>query len=187
MQSTSLTLLQRVASRTDQAAWERFVDLYTPVLLFWARKSGLQNVDAEDAVQDILMHLLQELPKFEHNGVQRFRGWLHTVAQRKLCDRYRERQRKQIPRPQGLSSFAGPDDLAELCDDEYRRHLVASALGIMEAEFEPTTWRACYEHVTSGRSAAEIGRELGLSEGAVHVAKYRVLRRLRQELAGLLD
>ncbi len=57
----------------------------------------------------------------------------------------------------------------------------------MQADFEPTTWKACWEHIVSGRSAAEVGRELGLTEGAVYVAKYRVLRRLRENLQGLLD
>jgi RNA polymerase sigma-70 factor (ECF subfamily) len=57
----------------------------------------------------------------------------------------------------------------------------------MRAEFESSTWTACWEHVVSGRSAADVAAELGISEGAVYVAKCRVLRRLRQELKGLLD
>jgi RNA polymerase sigma-70 factor (ECF subfamily) len=57
----------------------------------------------------------------------------------------------------------------------------------MRTDFEPTTWQACVEHAVNDKTAAEVGRELGLSEGAVYVAKARVLRRLRQELLGLLD
>jgi RNA polymerase sigma-70 factor (ECF subfamily) len=57
----------------------------------------------------------------------------------------------------------------------------------MQTEFEQSTWRACWEHTVTGKSAAAVGQELGMSEGAVYVAKSRVLRRLRQELAGLME
>jgi RNA polymerase sigma-70 factor (ECF subfamily) len=57
----------------------------------------------------------------------------------------------------------------------------------MRAEFQLTTWRACWEYAVLGRPAAEVASELGVSAGAVYVAKSRVLSRLRQELKGLLD
>jgi RNA polymerase sigma-70 factor (ECF subfamily) len=57
----------------------------------------------------------------------------------------------------------------------------------MEAEFQPTTWKACWEIVVAGRSPEEVAAELGITTNAVYVAKSRVLRRLRQELHGLLD
>jgi RNA polymerase sigma-70 factor (ECF subfamily) len=72
-------------------------------------------------------------------------------------------------------------------EGEYRQQLVRQALQIMQAEFEPTTWKACWEATVSGRSAAEIAQELGVSVNVVYSAKNRVLSRLRQELAGLLD
>jgi RNA polymerase sigma-70 factor (ECF subfamily) len=64
---------------------------------------------------------------------------------------------------------------------------VARALQIMQADFETTTWRAAYEHIVSGRSAAEIAAELGITVGAVYAAKIRVLKRLREELEGMMD
>jgi RNA polymerase sigma-70 factor (ECF subfamily) len=57
----------------------------------------------------------------------------------------------------------------------------------MQAEFAETTWRACWESAVGGRPAAEVAAALGISVGAVYVAKSRVLGRVRQELAGLLD
>jgi RNA polymerase sigma-70 factor (ECF subfamily) len=97
-----------------------------------------------------------------------------------------------------LAAGAGGDDeaLRRLPDEaalesfwevEYRQHLVRKALEVMRAEFESKTWQACWEHVVSEKTAAEVGRELGMSEAAVYVAKSRVLRRLRQELDGLLN
>ena len=57
----------------------------------------------------------------------------------------------------------------------------------MKTDFQPATWRACWENVVEGRPAAEVARELGITVNAVYLAKSRVLRRLHQELDGLLD
>jgi RNA polymerase sigma-70 factor (ECF subfamily) len=70
---------------------------------------------------------------------------------------------------------------------EYRQHLARRALELMQAEFPPATWKACWEVVVAGRPAAEVAAELAISIDSVYAAKSRVLRRLRQELAGLLD
>jgi RNA polymerase sigma-70 factor (ECF subfamily) len=80
-----------------------------------------------------------------------------------------------------------PGSEALFDEAEYRARLVARALELMQAEFQPTTWKACWELVVAGRPAADVARELGISENAVHLAKGRVLRRLRKELEGLLD
>jgi RNA polymerase sigma-70 factor (ECF subfamily) len=190
MLSTSVTLLERVRQRDDQAAWERFVSLYTPLLYRWAQRAGLGDADAADLVQDVLVVLMNELPGFEYdNARHNFRGWLKTVT----INKCRERQRRRA-----LASGVGGDEdflqslpdnhaLNEFWEVEYRQHLVRKALEVMRSEFEPTTWKACWEHAVNEKTAAEVGRELGMSEAAVYVAKSRVLRRLRQELSGLLD
>jgi RNA polymerase sigma-70 factor (ECF subfamily) len=72
-------------------------------------------------------------------------------------------------------------------ETEYRHWLVGRALELMRAEFQPTTWKACWECVVNSRPAADVAAELGISVGAVYMAKSRVLSRLRQELTGLLD
>jgi len=89
--------------------------------------------------------------------------------------------------PDGLSAVADPQDQDEMIEAEYRQHLLSNALELMRSEFPVKTWKACWEHVVMGRPAAEVAAELGIVSGAVYVAKSRVLARVRQELAGLLD
>ena len=86
-----------------------------------------------------------------------------------------------------LLNIPAEDGLEEFWNVEYQQHLVRKALEIMQAGFEPRTWQACWEHTVNDKTAAAVGQELSMSEGAVYVAKSRVLRRLRQELAGLLE
>ena len=76
------------------------------------------------------------------------------------------------------------DSFAEL---EYRQYLVNRALEMMQAEFEESTWKACWECVVNDRNGVEVAQELGITANAVYVAKSRVLRRLRNELNGLFE
>ena len=70
---------------------------------------------------------------------------------------------------------------------EFRRELTRRALELMRTDFAPPTWQACWEFLANGRSAAEVAREFGITENAVYLAKCRVLRLLRRELAGMVD
>ena len=86
-----------------------------------------------------------------------------------------------------MQQLAAPDNADLLGETEYRQMLIRRALQIMQDEFQPATWRACWEYVVEERPAAEVAAKLGVSVGTVYVAKSRVLSRLRQELSGLLD
>jgi RNA polymerase sigma-70 factor, ECF subfamily len=188
MHTTSVSLLERLRQPQAQAAWERFVDLYTPLLFYWARRAGLREPDAADLVQDVFAVLVQKLPEFHYDRSRSFRSWLHTV----LLNKWRElrRGRPLMPQPgsASLDGLTSPEDLiAEFDEAEFRHHLLMRAMQLMQADFQPATWKACWEHVVCDRPAEEVARELHLTVNAVYLAKSRVLRRLRQELEGLLD
>jgi RNA polymerase sigma-70 factor (ECF subfamily) len=181
-------LLERLRQPGQPAAWAQFVELYTPVLFAWARRLGLQSQDAADLVQEVFTVLVRRLPEFEYDRQQSFRKWLHTVTLNKWRDRCRRRSvRAAEAGMAALDEVAEPAAADALDETEYRQSLVSRALEIMQAEFEPATWQACWKFVIEGRSAAEVARELGLTVNAVYLAKGRVLRRLRAELQGLLD
>ena len=86
-----------------------------------------------------------------------------------------------------MSSLACPDQAEALWETEHNRHLVSRALAVMQSEFHLSTWQACWEFVFHERPAAEVARELGITENAVDIAKSRVLQRLRERLAELFD
>jgi RNA polymerase sigma-70 factor, ECF subfamily len=157
------------------------------MLYCWARRAGLQEPDAADLVQEVFTLLLDKLPTFRHRGAGSFRSWLRTVTLNKWRDRARRAARVVTGNEGLLDELASPDPLEEAWDAEYRQQVVRQAVRLMQAEFEPTTWKACWEHVVSGKSAAAVAAELGLTPGAVRAAKFRVLNRLRQEVKDLLD
>ena len=176
-----LDRLRRDGSRQD---WERFVDLYGPLLELWARRL-LPPDDAADLAQDVLLRVMQGLRSFTGAGDRSFLAWLRAVT----LNRWRDLRRRAAVRPRtaggaALAAVAGADDLAAVITAEDRALLIRRALQVMRTDFEPTTWRACWERVVAGRPAAEVAAELGVAVAVVYSATYRVIRRLRSELAG---
>jgi RNA polymerase sigma-70 factor (ECF subfamily) len=187
MHTTSPTLLERLRQPAEQDAWGRFVQLYTPLLYTWTRHFGLNEADAADLVQEVFTILVQKLPEFRYEPGKGFRHWLRTITVNKWRDHLRRRAVIPTAGLAALDEMAAPEDSGAFGEAEYRQHLVRRALQLMQSEFSPKTWRACWEHVAAGRPAAEVAAELGISVGSVYVAKSRVMSRLRQELKGLLD
>jgi RNA polymerase sigma-70 factor, ECF subfamily len=161
------------------------VRLYTPLLYCWARRLDLQPSEASDLVQDVFTLLVRKLPQFQYDPQKSFRKWLRTV----LLNKWREgHRRRRLPTGDaGLAEASVPDPVDEFSEAEYRQHLVRCALQVMQREFQPVTWKACWEYLVVGRPATEVAAELGVSVDVVYSAKSRVLHRLRMELAGLLD
>jgi RNA polymerase sigma-70 factor (ECF subfamily) len=188
MNSTPISLLDRLRLPNEQIAWERFVQLYSPLLCHWARRLGFQGPEAADLVQDVFTILVQKLPEFRYDPEKRFRAWLWTVTIN-CCRQRLRRQPALAPLNDGavLSETIEGDTVEAVAEEEYRQYLTRRAMELMQAEFQPSTWKAFWGCVVDERPAAEVAQELGLTENAVYLAKGRVLRRLRVELEGLLD
>ncbi len=93
MDTTPPSLLERLRRADQPAAWDRFAQLYTPLLYYWLRRQGVQQADAADLVQEVFLVLVQKLPAFEYDPGRSFRAWLRTVTLNKL----RERRRRAEP------------------------------------------------------------------------------------------
>jgi RNA polymerase sigma-70 factor (ECF subfamily) len=184
MDSTSPSLLERLRGPHDAEAWARFVRLYAPLLVSWTKRFGLGNNDAAELVQETFVVLLEKMPSFQYDRTRRFRGWLWTV----VSNKHREwaRRKRQAALAEG-ADVVDPASLADVGEEEYRQYVAGRALELMQTQFQPKTWKACWETVVNGRDAAEVAGELGMSVRAVYIARYRVLGRLRQELAGLFE
>ena len=188
MTTTSASLLIRLREPTDREAWSRFVQLYGPLIFKWARRTGLQPEDASDLVQDVMALMVRKLPAFRYDKSRSFRSWLKTVT----INKWRETcRRRSLPMSDGTSS-----DLERLPDQhenhdfwerEYRQHVISRAMELMQHEFQPATWQACRRYVLEEASPDELAQEYGLSVWTIYSAKSRLLKRLREELDGLLD
>ena len=187
MESTSESLLFRLRSPCDDMAWSRFVDLYTPLIFYWARRSGMNSEDAADLVQEIFAVLVKKLPEFKYDPQKSFRSWLRTVTMNKRAEHLRRKSLTLVDATHSefLKVPANSED--HFWQIEYQQQLVHRALELMRDEFEPQIWNACREFVTTKASAADVAKRTGVSIWAIYAAKSKLLRKLRQELEELLS
>jgi RNA polymerase sigma-70 factor, ECF subfamily len=194
MLETSASLLERLRRQPDAASWERLVGLYTPLLRGWLRRQEVPPEDVDDLIQEVMQVLVRELPNF-HYDPQRgsFRGWLRTIVVHRVRMFWRSRQTRPLATGgsdllQRLNELEDPhSDLSRLWDREHDAHVVRRLLQGIEKDFEPATWQAFRRLVLDGVAAGAVAAELAMSLNAVYLARYRVLRRLREEMHGLID
>jgi RNA polymerase sigma-70 factor, ECF subfamily len=185
MSSTPVSLLERLRQPASDSAWTQFVHLYAPILASWTRRIGLTQADAEDLIQEVFTILVKKLPEFVYDPSKGFRKWLFTITRHKWL----EHERKKHPVSAGagvLEEVPAPEE-DDIWDREYRQQLLLSGLEMIRPAFDARTWKAFEEHGLENRAAAEVGQELGMKEGAVRAARFRVMKRLRTELEGMLD
>jgi RNA polymerase sigma-70 factor (ECF subfamily) len=181
-------LLVRLRDGGDAMAWQEFVRLYAPVIYGFARKRGLQDADAADLMQEVLRSLSSAVQRLDYDPMRgSFRGWLFTVTRNKVFNfldgRNRRVQASGDSRMQRrLEEHAADGALSAEWEIEFQRTLAAQAMERVKGEFQAKTWEAFLLTTVEGRAPAQVAPRVGLSVGAIYVAKSRVLARLRLEI-----
>jgi RNA polymerase sigma-70 factor (ECF subfamily) len=188
---TRVSLLVRIRDAANHGAWQEFMRLYGPVVYGFARRRGLQDADAADLMQDVMRSVSTAIGRLDYDRSRgSFRGWLFTITRNKIFNFLSARRL----RPQGsgdtttnLLLGAQPDasDGADVWELEYQRRLAALAMERVKNEFQESTWRAFWLTAVEGQTAADASAQIGLSTGAIYVAKSRVLARLKQEIEAI--
>ncbi|MDB2686446.1 sigma-70 family RNA polymerase sigma factor [Mariniblastus sp.] len=192
MNTTSESLLFRLqqhvgSDEIDQSAWENFVGLYTPLMLHWARKVGLKQPDAADLIQEVLAIVFRRLPDLKYDRQGSFRGWLRTVT----LNKFRERRRKKtLPFTDESASFveglASVPQAESTWDLDYGRLLLTQAMDQMQCDFEPATWQALLAVMRENLSVEQASKQHAVSPWTIYSARSRLMRRLRDQLDGML-
>jgi RNA polymerase sigma-70 factor (ECF subfamily) len=184
---TSITLLVRLQqSPADQAAWEEFVERYGHQIHAWCRRWGLQQADAQDVTQTVLLKLLRAVQSFHYDPARRFRGWLKTVTHHAWQDLVRSRRRGATggapPTAGALESVAAQDDLAARLEEAYEQGLLDQALDRVRLRVRPQTWDAFHLTTFDGLSGAEAAALLGRPVVSVYKARSNVQKLLEAEV-----
>jgi RNA polymerase sigma-70 factor (ECF subfamily) len=188
---TSVTLLGRLHhDATDQAAWSDFVARYGPRILQWCRRWRLQEADAQDVAQDVLLKLHKLMATFSYDPAGSFRAWLKTLAHHAWHDLVAERRRAGIgtgdtPMAAFLNNLTAGGDLAGDLQEEFRRELLDLAMARVKARVPSQTWDAFRLTALEGCSGAEAAAELQMRTAQVYLARSKVKKRIQEEVQRL--
>ena len=186
---TQETLLLKVKNPADAEAWERFSLIYRPAVYRFARRRGMQDADAEDLSQQVMMSIARAIPdwvKDESRGT--FRTWLARVARNAVINAV---TRVKPDRPLGgsaggLGNMPAPtDELQQLIEEEHRRALFRWAAEEVRPEFQSATWDAFHMSTIDELPITEVAKKLNVSTGSVYAARSRIMRRLKTRLTEL--
>jgi RNA polymerase sigma-70 factor (ECF subfamily) len=189
--ATDFSLLLRLQrDPADQTAWHDFVQRYGRRVYAWCRQWRLQEADAEDVTQNVLVILAERLRAFTYDPSGSFRAWLKTVAHHALV-RYLDGQRR-AGRGSGdsavvtrLDSLEAREDLARKLAEEFDRELLDLALLRVGGRVEAHTWEAFRLVALEGLSGADAAARLSMPLAMVYVAKSRVQKMIHEEIRQL--
>ncbi len=190
-QSTSLTLLQRIRQKR-QDAWFQLVYLYTPLVDQWCRGWGVPAADADDLRQEVFQAVAAGMESFRRDRPSdTFRGWLRVIAHRKFLDFCRRKQHQPAAAAGGSDAYRLLAEVPEPPEPpgdspEEVQLLHHRALELVRSSFEEQTWQAFWRCAVEGQAPGDVAQDMHMTPAAVRKAKSRVLRRLKDELGELL-
>jgi RNA polymerase sigma-70 factor (ECF subfamily) len=195
-------LLFQLRNGRAEGAWDMFVSTYAPLVYRYCRQHGLQDADAQDVTQIVLL----KVRKFEYHPERgQFRGWLATVTRHAVERVWRQAGRNG----QGL----GGDGFEEVVrhtpagaeglnwDRLYNARILEAAVERIRPEFPADAWEAFLAvalRVQDGpdgkrwvwgnaADARQVAERLGRPVGWVYKVKHKVSRRLVEEIAYLAE
>jgi len=182
---TRPSLMVRLRAPQDQQAWTEFVSIYQPLILRVMRGRGLQEADAQDVAQQVVLVVTKAVERWQPDGKEAsFRRWLFSIAHR-LALRFIQRgyPKSGVGGTDMLNLLDSlpdsPSDVSDEFNDEYRNEVFRWAADRVRGEFRETTWQAFWRTCVLNESIADVADLLGMSTGSIYVARSRIIARLR--------
>ncbi len=185
------SLLVQVRNPADRDAWELFAQIYRPVIIRAAVARGLQDADAQDLSQQVLLAVANAIGRWEKRDESiRFRHWLSRVTKNAILNALTRRAKDQAIGGSSVEELLQEvverdESMATLIDQEYRRELYLRAARVVRAEFRPESWQAFEMTVGQGIAIEEAAVAIGKSVGAIYTARSRIMFRLREVISQL--
>jgi len=189
-QTTHPSLLLRLRDMRNAEAWEQFVEIYTPLIYGFCRQHGLQDADAADVSQEVMQAVAHAIGRFEYDPQRgRFRTWLLTITRNKLRSFLAKQNREphssgETTTLQSLEEQPSAEDESDW-DTAYHRRLFEVAAEQVRPEVQDSTWQAFWQMISEEKDGKAVAESLGMSVGAVYIAKSRVLARLRERIRAI--
>jgi RNA polymerase sigma-70 factor, ECF subfamily len=188
---TRHSLLLRMHDRADVAAWSEFCTIYEPVVYRIAKRANLQDADAREVAQEVLLIVSRKVDSFDTQASGRFRGWLSKIARHATIDLLRKRHERPIGGSDvfrmmasvpAIETEASREFLAEARSQKF--HWAAEQV---RQSTQSTTWQAFWLTAVESLSASDVATRLGISVGAVYVSRCRTLARIKKRIESFME
>ncbi len=181
MISTRISLLERLRDTEDDSAWCEFDASYRELIVRCARGCGLQQADAEDVHQMVMMSLSRSIEGFAYDPRRgRFRDYVGRAVRNEVARFFRR------PPPWAVDLRADSvgdrsSDLERRWEREWRMHHLRRAMRWLRERHDPLHV-AVIDALLAGEDAERAAARLRLSVEGVYKIRQRVSRRLEERV-----
>jgi RNA polymerase sigma factor (sigma-70 family) len=167
----------------EQEAWQVLVERYSRLVYSIAFKSGLNETEAADLVQDVFTIVLRRLESLQQ--VERFSSWLITIANREAWRM--KRARADAPVPEDIDLPAEGESMESTVIAWEHAVSVRTALSQLDDRCRHLLDMLFLRDPRPPYD--EISTQLGIAVGSIGPIRGRCLGRLRERLveAGVTD
>ena len=186
---THPSLLRSLRGEGAEESWASFFERYAPAVLRAARFRGLDEHDADDIVQQVMLAIARHIGDFNYDRDRgRFRHWVRRIAESKIADHFRRRPPAVtgLPLDERISDEPSVAEAWEaVWEQEWRLQDLTYCLELIRGSVAPRTFEAFRMYVIEGASAAQTAATVGMSPHYVHVIRCHLLRRIKREIIRL--
>jgi len=191
---TRASLINRLRNWQDQSGWRAFFDIYWKLIYGVARKAGLTDAEAQDAVQETLIAVAKHMPTFKYDpSIGSFKAWLLNMTRWRVIAQFRKRQPAASHRPVPAGSTArtatveaAPDpnapDLDAMWEAEWENSLMNAAIEVVKRRVDPHKFQVFDFYVRKEWPAEKVAEGFGISVAQVYQVKHRVTEAIRDEV-----
>lgn len=182
--TTDLTLLEKIIDG-DEISWNRFSNMYSPLIRVCGKDWGLSEEECDELVQEVLFSFFKASKVFRYDRSKgKFRNYLRTIVRNHTFRIFKKREGQSGKESMSEDHFL---DLAfeEKWDVEWHNYLFSEALFLLQQEMEPLAFRAFHMYVIEETPPNDVASRLGISVNAVYIHKCRALDLLRGNIKKL--
>lgn len=193
-----MTLVHKLKNLGDDASWQEFYDTYAPLIFGVARKAGLTDAEAQDALQDVMISAAKDLPGFNYDPARgSFKSWLMIKTRWKITAQFRKRGplvRVLVcsEKPAGKTSLLSriPDPATNvteaLWEAEWKQNALDAAWARLRLKVDPLKLQVFDCYALKGWPAEKVAKYFELSAAEIHLIKHRVKQLLQAEIKRVL-
>jgi RNA polymerase sigma-70 factor (ECF subfamily) len=195
--ATRASLLARLKDWDDQGSWQEFFDTYWQLIHRVALKSGLTETEAQEAVQETLLAVAQNIKAFDYDRTRcSFKSWLMLIARQRIIWQLRKRlpgQQTGMMIDESTSRTATvervPDPnavgLDQVWEEEWQRSIMSLALERVKRLVSSRQYQIFDLYVQQSWPPRDVAKTLRINVAQVYLAKHRVSHLLRKEVKKL--
>lgn len=185
-ETTQPSLLSRIRNPADKDAWRDFDEQYGELIVRYARSRGVQQSDAEDIRQVVMLNLARAMNQFQYSPAKgKFRNYLGRVVRNTIIQLNSRPKIKQNALDSYVTDTVPSEEYVnndELWDQEWMRHHYRMAMKTIRISFDPKSIEV-FDRLLAGELVTHVATSFNLTTQAVHKIKQRIRNRLKIQIA----